>query len=86
MGIHKRGSGASVETEARLVDKDGKLYYKFVGGAFMLGAKNFTDSGVSYSEKVPAPECDPDKTEEFLTSPYQVRTRLTAAPNEQLYS
>jgi hypothetical protein len=25
VGIHKRGSGASVETEARLVDKDGKV-------------------------------------------------------------
>ena len=76
VGIHKRGSGASVETEARLVGKDGKLYYKFVSGAFMLGAKNFSDSGVSYSEKVPAPDCDPHKTEEFVTSPFQVSIRF----------
>lgn len=73
VGIHKRGSGASVETEGRLVDKDGKLYYRFISGAFMVGARGFTDSGVSHSEKIPPPGRSPDKTEEFLTSPYQAQ-------------
>lgn len=73
VGVHKRGSGASVETEGRLVGKDGKQYYKFVSGAFMVGARDFTDSGTSYSEKVPTPDRSPDKTEEFVTSPYQAQ-------------
>lgn len=73
VGIHKRGSGASVETEARLVDKDGKVFYKFLSGTFMLGARNFTDAGTSYSAKIAPPARSPDKVEEFVTSPFQAQ-------------
>ena len=71
IGVHKRGSGASIETESQLVDETGKVYYKFISGAFALGAKDFKDSGVSFSSKVPVPERAPDKVSEFKTSPFQ---------------
>ena len=73
IGVHKRGSGASIETESRLVDNDGNVFYKFISGAFALGAKNFKDAGVSYSAKVPIPDRAPDKIEEFKTSPFQAQ-------------
>lgn len=43
----QRGSGASVELEGRLIDPEtGQIFYKFMSGAFLLGAKNFKDSGM----------------------------------------
>lgn len=71
IGVHKRGSGASIETESQLVDASGKVYYKFVSGAFAVGAKNFKDGGVSFSSKVPVPSRAPDKVSEFKTNPFQ---------------
>ena len=44
IGIHKRGTGASVETECILSDAKGPVY-RIVSGAFLVGAKDFTDSG-----------------------------------------
>ena len=47
IGVHKRGSGASVETESLIVDSKGKTLYKITSGAFLVGAKDFKDSGNS---------------------------------------
>lgn len=72
IGVHKRGSGASVETEALITDsKTGKLKYRIVSGAFLVGAKDFKDSGITNSEAVPVPKRPADKVVEFVTSPYQ---------------
>ncbi len=60
IGVHKRGSGASVENEAQLIDSAGKVVYRIVSGAFFVGAKNFKDSGITNSEAVPVPSRAPD--------------------------
>ena len=66
IGVHKRGSGASVETEAIIADEKGPLY-RLVSGAFLVGAKDFKDSGITNSENVPVPKRNPDKVVEFKT-------------------
>jgi len=71
IGVHKRGSGASVETEALLVDSNGKTIYKITSGAFMVGAKDFKDSGITNSEKVTIPSRAPDSVVEIPTSKTQ---------------
>lgn len=45
VGVHKRGSGASVEYEAVIVDDDGVEYYRLISGSFLVGAKGFKDAG-----------------------------------------
>jgi len=42
-----------------------------VSGAFLVGAKNFKDSGKTNSESDPIPKRAPDAVVEFPTSPYQ---------------
>ena len=66
IGIHKRGTGASVETEAIFSDDKGPLY-RLVSGAFLVGAKDFKDSGVTNSENVKVPSRPADKTVEIVT-------------------
>jgi len=60
IGIHKRGTGASVETEAILSDSKGPCY-RIVSGAFLVGAKDFADSGTTNSEAVEVPKRPADK-------------------------
>jgi acyl dehydratase len=71
IGVHKKGSGALTETEARLVDKNGKVYYRLISGGFAVGAKNFVDSGTTNSENVKTPDRAPDAVDEVSTSIYQ---------------
>eukprot|EP00510_Aplanochytrium_minuta_P003213 CAMPEP_0184021430 /NCGR_PEP_ID=MMETSP0954-20121128/9928_1 /TAXON_ID=627963 /ORGANISM="Aplanochytrium sp, Strain PBS07" /LENGTH=265 /DNA_ID=CAMNT_0026303457 /DNA_START=46 /DNA_END=840 /DNA_ORIENTATION=- len=71
IGVHKRGSGASVETEALIQDQSGKTLYKITSGAFLVGAKNFKDSGITNSEKVTIPSRAPDSVVEVPTSKTQ---------------
>jgi len=71
IGVHARGSGASVETEQLICDLNGKPIYRIVSGAFMVGAKNFKDSGISNSEKVVVPNRAPDSSLEMPTLPNQ---------------
>ena len=67
-----KGSGAPVETEQILFDeKTGVEYYRMTGGAFLVGAKNFEDSGKTFSEKITPPARDPDAVEEISTSRFQ---------------
>jgi len=73
-GVFKRGSGASVETETRIVDKDGNLFYKIISGAFMVGAKGFKDAGKSSNEVVNPPKRAPDKEVEMPTDAFQTHT------------
>lgn len=73
IGVHKRGSGASVENEAELLDSKGNVVYKIISGSFLVGAKNFVDSGTSNSEKVPLPKRAPDAVLEMPTSEYQAQ-------------
>ena len=35
-GIHKKGSGASVEIESQILDASGKLLYKIHSGSFLV--------------------------------------------------
>lgn len=67
IGIHKRGSGASVETECIISDDKGPLY-RLVSGAFLVGAKDFKDSGVTNSEAVAVPKRNADKEVEVKVS------------------
>jgi 3-hydroxyacyl-CoA dehydrogenase/3a,7a,12a-trihydroxy-5b-cholest-24-enoyl-CoA hydratase len=71
IGVHKKGSGALTETEARLVDKDGKVYYRLISGGFGVGAKNFVDSGTTNSESIKPPQRAPDAVDEIATSEHQ---------------
>jgi len=73
IGCHKRGSGASVETEAQLIDSNGKLLYKIISGAFLVGAKDFVDSGTTNSEKVDVPKREPDAVVEMPTTLQQAK-------------
>lgn len=69
MGVHKRGSGAIVETESELQGQDGSTYYKFVSGGFQIGAKDFKDAGSSNSKKIDPPTREPDAVVEQVVSP-----------------
>mmetsp|Transcript_12485 Transcript_12485/g.26724 ORF Transcript_12485/g.26724 Transcript_12485/m.26724 type:complete len:303 (-) Transcript_12485:3638-4546(-) len=71
IGVHKRGSGASVEKEELVVDKNGKVLCKMISGAFLVGAKGFKDSGVTNSEKVNIPNRAPDAVLDMPTSKTQ---------------
>jgi acyl dehydratase len=67
IGIHKRGTGASVETEVIMSDAKGPVY-RLVSGAFLVGAKDFKDSGSTNSEAVAVPKRNPDKEVEVKIS------------------
>jgi peroxisomal enoyl-CoA hydratase 2 len=72
VGVHKRGSGASVETDSELVDAEsGELVYRIRSGAFLVGADGFRDAGVTFSEAVRPPQRPPDVTAEMATSAQQ---------------
>lgn len=73
IGVHKRGSGASVETEAIVMDGAGNAIYRIVSGAFMVGAKGFKDSGITNSEKIKVPQRSPDAVVDIVTSPFQAQ-------------
>jgi len=69
IGIHKRGTGASVETEVIMSDAKGPVY-RLVSGAFLVGAKDFKDSGTTNSENVPVPSRNPDNVVEVKVDEY----------------
>jgi 3-hydroxyacyl-CoA dehydrogenase/3a,7a,12a-trihydroxy-5b-cholest-24-enoyl-CoA hydratase len=69
IGIHKRGTGASVETEVIMSDAKGPVY-RLVSGGFFVGAKDFKDSGTTNSEAVSVPTRAPDNTVEVKVSEY----------------
>lgn len=73
IGVHKRGSGASVEQEALIVGEDGTEYTRLISGSFLVGAKGFKDAGRTNSEKITPPSRQPDKVVELTTSPYQAQ-------------
>ena len=63
------GEGASLETESLLVDKDtGETYYIMRNGTFLVGAKDFKDSGESGSQKIKPPARAPDKVVDVFAS------------------
>lgn len=72
IGVHCRGSGAFVETESLLVEK-GKTVYRMVSGGFYVGAKNFTDSGNTNSQKIIQPETAPTVTVKIPISQQQAK-------------
>jgi len=73
IGVHARGSGASVESEAEILDSSGALCYKIISGSFLVGAKGFKDSGETNSEKVKPPARAPDAVVDMPTSLYQAQ-------------
>ena len=72
-GVHKRGKGASVETEATICDSAGEKYCRIVSGAFLVGAKDFKDSGISNSMKLSPPQRPADAIAEIATSKAQAQ-------------
>jgi len=77
VGVHKKGSGALVEQEFKLVDDAGKIYYRMINGAFLVGAKDFQDSGKSFSKAATPPKSAPthtieEKTDENIPSLYRL--------------
>lgn len=76
-GVHAKGKGALVEKEYHLVDDTGKVYYKLVDGTFFVGARDFKDSGKTFSKNVPPPASTPthtveSKTDENIASLYRL--------------
>lgn len=67
VGIHQKGKGALQEREFQIVDDSGKVYYRMIDGAFLVGAKDFKDSGKSYSKVAPPPARAPNHTLETPT-------------------
>lgn len=67
VGVHKKGSGALVEQEFKIVDDAGKIYYRLVNGAFLVGAKDFKDSGKTLSKAATPPKTAPTHTIEEKT-------------------
>ena len=81
IGIHARGSGASVETEAIVTDADtGEKVFRLVSSAFLVGAKDFKDAGVSNSEKIDPPNREPDSIVEMPVGKTQVCVSLEHIP------
>ena len=74
VGLHAKGKNGLSTTEAVLVDGSGKVYYRFVSAAMMVGAKGFKDSGVNHSKTVVVPKRAPDKVVEQATSCLATRT------------
>lgn len=77
VGIHQKGKGALVEQEFELVDDSGKVYYRMVSGNFLVGAKEFKDSGKTYSQSIPVPSAAPTHivetpTNEHIASLYRL--------------
>jgi len=72
VGIHKRGPGALVVTEATISDAN-KTYVRIISGAMCVGAKNFSPEsiGENYSENITIPSRDPDASVEITTLPNQ---------------
>jgi acyl dehydratase len=68
VGVHKKGSGALMEREFELVDDKGKVYYRIADGMFLVGAKNFKDSGKTFSKNIAPPSSPPTHVVETLTS------------------
>eukprot|EP01060_Flectonema_neradi_P031642 TRINITY_DN4858_c0_g1_i1.p1 TRINITY_DN4858_c0_g1~~TRINITY_DN4858_c0_g1_i1.p1 ORF type:complete len:300 (+),score=47.00 TRINITY_DN4858_c0_g1_i1:197-1096(+) len=68
IGVHKKGSGATMDTETLITDKNGEVYCRLVSGVFMVGATDFKESGVNSSVKVAIPSRQPDATLEYKTS------------------
>lgn len=73
LGVQGKKSGALAETEAILVDADGKEYVRMVSGAFLVGAKNVESKGKTNSESVKVPDREPDAVEESLTTVAQAQ-------------
>lgn len=67
VGIHAKGKGALLEKEYEIVDEEGKVYYRIVDGSFLVGAKDFKDSGRTYSKAVPPPPGQPAQVIEMKT-------------------
>jgi len=66
VGVFKKGSGATVQQESVLEDSKGKVFYRFASGSFLVGAKNFVDSGKNlFDKKILAPKRPPDAVEEM---------------------
>jgi hypothetical protein len=82
-GVFKRGSGASVETVTEITDKDGKIFYKIISGAFMVGAKGFKDAGTSTAEVIAVPKRAADKEVEMKTGAFQTHTYRSASWQEE---
>jgi len=72
IGIHKRGQGATVETET-IISDDSKVYVKIISGSFLVGAKDFQPESVgkTFSENISLPKRNPDAVEESKTLPNQ---------------
>jgi acyl dehydratase len=78
VGVHKKGSGALVEQELKLQDESGKVYYRLVNGSFLVGAKDFQDSGKTLSQAAAPPKNTPptltveETTSETIPSLYRL--------------
>jgi acyl dehydratase len=77
-GIHKKGPGALVEREYKLVGEDGTTYYKMIDAAMLVGAKDFQDSGITHSKNnLPPKDMQPmhvfnEKTDEHQPMLYRL--------------
>mmetsp|Transcript_38559 Transcript_38559/g.81953 ORF Transcript_38559/g.81953 Transcript_38559/m.81953 type:complete len:302 (-) Transcript_38559:39-944(-) len=76
-GVHSKGKGALVERLFELVDDAGKVYYNIVDATFMLGCKNFKDSGRTFSKNLTPPASAPmhsveTPTDEHIPSLYRL--------------
>lgn len=67
VGVHPRGKGnALVECESNVIDDNGDVYVRMVNGSFRRGVAELGDiepfegSGMTYSEKLNAPDREPD--------------------------
>eukprot|EP01061_Rhynchopus_euleeides_P019639 TRINITY_DN3222_c0_g1_i1.p2 TRINITY_DN3222_c0_g1~~TRINITY_DN3222_c0_g1_i1.p2 ORF type:complete len:323 (+),score=139.48 TRINITY_DN3222_c0_g1_i1:64-969(+) len=68
-GVFKKGKGATFETETQILSKSGDLYYRIYSSAFLVGAKDFTESGgPSLFSVVQAPSRSPDAVAEYTTA------------------
>jgi len=71
LGVHDKKTGALMETESILFDKNGTNYMKIISGAFFVGVSGFDSFGETNSVKLTIPNRPPDKVVEQATSPLQ---------------
>ena len=68
IGVHKKGTGATMDTETLITDTNGEVYCRLVSGVFMVGATDFKESGANNSVKVSIPQREPDAKLEYKTT------------------
>merc|ERR1712087_470841 len=69
--VTQKKRGVVVESESELYGEDGTVFYKFVGGGFMIGGHGIKDAGNSIAQDISLPARAPDHVDEIRVGSQQ---------------